>query len=143
MKDTQVILDLQAYVDGELDTARRAEVERLLTGDAEARELVEGLRQVARLIRDHEPTSAVPETREFYWSQIQRRIAAQESQTSRPQPAAAAINWLRWLAPALGVAAVAVVLAMPKKELSGQEFAEATTMTFHSDADGLTLHWIE
>ena len=143
MKDTQVILGLQAYVDGELDASRRAEVEQLLGSDAEARELVDGLRQVARLVRENEPVAKVPESREFYWSQIQRRIAVEESRSARPHAAASAVRWLRWLAPALGVAAVAVVLSLPKKDLVGHEFADATTMTFQSDADGLTIHWIE
>jgi anti-sigma factor RsiW len=143
MKDTQVILDLQAYVDGELDAARRSEVERLLDGDAGTRQIVDGLRQIARLVRENEPIATVPATREFYWSQIQRRIAAEENRGSRPKAASDAIRWLRWLAPALGVAAVAVVLSLPKEELAGQEIADATTMTFRSDTDGLTLHWLE
>ncbi len=144
MKETQVILDLQAYVDGELGADRRAEVERLLKGgDAESRQLVDGLRQIAQLVRENEPAAAVPDSRDFYWSQIQRRIAAEESRGSRAKVASNAIRWLRWIAPALGVAAVAVVLTLPKKDLSGQGFADATTMTFHSDADGLTIHWIE
>lgn len=143
MKDTQVILDLQAYVDGELDAGRRAEVERLLTGDAEARQVVDGLRQIARMVRENEPVATVPDTREFYWSQIQRRIAAEEARGSRSGSAGAAAHWLRWLAPALGVAAVAVVLALPKRDLAGPELADASTMTFRSDADGLTIHWIE
>jgi len=144
MKETQVILDLQAYVDGELGADRRAEVERLLKdADAESRQLVDGLRQIAQLVRENEPAATVPDSREFYWSQIQRRIAAEESRGSRAKVASNAIRWLRWIAPALGVAAVAVVLTLPKKDLSGQGFADATTMTFHSDADGLTIHWIE
>ena len=40
MKNNEWTLDLQAYVDGELEPSRRAEVEQVLAGDAEARELV-------------------------------------------------------------------------------------------------------
>ncbi|MBI5762335.1 MAG: zf-HC2 domain-containing protein [Planctomycetes bacterium] len=41
---------LTAYLDGELTEAERAEVEQLLARDAEARELLEELRETARLI---------------------------------------------------------------------------------------------
>ncbi len=143
MKTTEVILDLQAYVDSELDAARRAEVERLLNGDAEARQIADGLREVGRLVREHEPVAQVPETREFYWSQIQRRIAAAEGGGAAHKSASSALNWLRWLAPALGVAAVVVFVAMPRPGARGQEFADSTTVMYQSDADGLTIHWIE
>lgn len=149
MKTTEFTLDLQAYVDGELDASRRAEVERVLASDAEARELVAGLRQIAELVRTHEPVIQVPETREFYWSQIQRRIAQAEAVEAKEAPqASGAMQWLRWLAPALGVAAVAVMVALPRGEKDGATLAandtveDAVSMTFRSDADGVTIHWI-
>jgi len=149
MKTTEFTLDLQAYVDGELDSSRRAEVERVLASDAEARQLVEGLRQLSELVRSHEPTAKVPESREFYWSQIQKRIAAAESAENRNRPqASSALQWLRWLAPALGVAAVAVMIALPTREAAvgplaaGSPLEDAVSMTFRSDADGVTIHWI-
>ena len=143
MKSTEVVLDLQAYVDGELDAGRRAEVERLLSGDTEARQLVEGLQELGRLVRDHEPMAVVPETREFYWSQIQRRIKAGEVRPPATGSASHALNWLRWLVPALGVAAVVVLVALPRSQAHGPELADATSVTFHSDADGVTIHWLD
>lgn len=149
MKTTEFTLDLQAYVDGELDSSRRAEVERVLASDAEARQLVEGLRQLSDLVRNHEPVVRVPESREFYWSQIQKRIAAAEATGNREsREVSGALQWLRWLAPALGVAAVAVMIALPSRETSGGALAggsaleDAVSMTFRSDADGVTIHWI-
>lgn len=149
MKTTEFTLDLQAYVDGELDASRRAEVERVLASDAEARALVDGLRQLSELVRTHEPVARVPESREFYWSQIQRRIAAAEAAEGREaRPATGALNWLRWLAPALGVAAVAVFVALPRDGRENPTLAsngpveDAVSMTFRSDADGVTIHWI-
>jgi anti-sigma factor RsiW len=143
MKTTEVVLNLQAYVDGEMDAVQQAEVERLLATDGEARQLVEGLRTLGRLVREHEPVVRVPDSREFYWSQIQRRIAAEESRVEQPRPASHALQWLRWLVPALGVAAVVVLVALPRGGERGVEFADATRVTFQSDSDGLTIHWIE
>jgi len=149
MKTTEFTLDLQAYVDGELDSSRRAEVERALAGDADARRLVDGLRQLSELVRTHEPVAKVPESREFYWSQIQKRIAATELEGNRDRtPASRALQWLRWLAPAFGVAAVAVMIFLPRRDgsvgtlASGSTREDAVSMTFRSDADGVTIHWI-
>lgn len=147
MKTTPLTLDLQAYVDGALEPARRAEIERVLKDDAEARALVDGLRQISQLVRDHEPKLSVPASREFFWSQIQKRIDAADAATARDQrparPARSALAWLRWLVPALGVAAVAVVISLqrpPTPSFAGAENDD--TLTFHSDADGVTIHWV-
>jgi len=149
MNEKEWTLDLQAYVDGELEPSRRADVERVLAGDAEARELAAALRSLGELVRAHEPLARVPETREFYWSQIQRRIAAAEAAEGREaRPATGALNWLRWLAPALGVAAVAVFVVLPRDGRENPTLAsngpveDAVSMTFRSDADGVTIHWI-
>jgi anti-sigma factor RsiW len=150
MKTNEMVLDLQAYVDGELDPGRRAEVERVIGSDVEARRMVEGLRQVSCLLRENEPAIQVPETREFYWSQIQRRIAAAEKAESRAvMEAGGAAHWLRWLLPAFAVAAVAVMVVLPRSSagtrISGGSFADLgdpVSLTFHSDTDCLTIHWI-
>jgi anti-sigma-K factor RskA len=149
MRTDDLTLELQAYVDGELPAGRRAEVERALAQDADARTLVAGLRQLGTVLREHQPAARVPETREFYWAQIQRRLAAAErADAAAVKPARSALDWLRWVVPALGVAAVAVVLTLPKPgpgalaPATAGLAADSTVLTFHSDADGLTLHWI-
>lgn len=152
MKTHEFTLDLQAYVDGELSPSKRLEVERVLTNDAEAREMVDGLRRLAELVRQNEPALRVPDSREFYWSQIQRRIAAAEAAdavgTHRAASASRAAGWLRWLAPALGVAAVTVVVLLPNREadplvVAGSGVQDAVTMTYRSDSDGVVIHWID
>jgi len=146
MKTTDLTLDLQAYVDGELDAKRRSEIERVLQSDTDAQALVEGLRALGKLVRENEPIRSVPATRAFYWSQIQRRIESAEARdaasASQP-PVRSALHWLRWLLPALGVAAVAVVVSIqsPTSGSSGEP-ADSQTLTFHSDADGVTIAWI-
>jgi len=149
MKATELTLDLQAYVDGELPPEKRAAVEAALSGDSEARELVEGLRRLSLLVREHEPEIRVPASREFYWSQIQRQIESAE-RPAATRPAATALGWLRWLVPAMGAAAVAVVVNLrpsPEEVAFAGTFdsaqTESSAVVFRSESDGVTIHWID
>lgn len=162
MKNTEQLLDLQAYVDGELSDERRRQVEAALPSDLDARELVAGLRQLSTLLRENEPKVGVPASREFYWSQIQREIQrqAQDGARASAKPehsrspvspeASTALGWLRWLIPALGVAAVAVVVStrsLPREMAlaTGGDvtLVDATSTVFRSESDGVTVHWIQ
>jgi anti-sigma factor RsiW len=147
MKSTEQLLDLQAYVDGELPAERRRQVEAALPADLNAQELVTGLRQLGTLIRAHEPTATVPVSREFYWSQIRRQIDAEQP---KAPAASAALGWLRWLIPAMGVAAVAVVVSTQKtpREITLAGGGDVTVVdvsstVFRSESDGVTVHWIQ
>ncbi|MEI6340988.1 MAG: hypothetical protein WCR07_03450 [Verrucomicrobiota bacterium] len=149
MSNKEWTLDLQAYVDGELEPSRRSEVERVLAGDVEARDLVAALRSLGEVVRAHEPSERVPETREFYWSQVQRRIRLAEAADARQAAGASrAAGWLRWLVPTLGVAAVVVVVSLnrrasgPVVEVASAGMDDAVGMTFRSDTDGITVHWL-
>jgi len=147
MKSTEQLLDLQAYVDGELPEERRRQVEAALPADLDAQELVTGLRQLGTLIRAYEPTTTVPVTREFYWSQIRRQIEAEQP---KAPAASAALGWLRWLIPAMGVAAVAVVISTQQtpREITLAGGGDVTVVdvsstVFRSESDGVTVHWIQ
>ena len=147
MKNTEQLLDLQAYVDGELTEERRRQVEAALPADLDAQELVAGLRQLGTLIRAHEPVATVPASREFYWSQIRRQIEAEQP---KAPAASAALGWLRWLIPAMGVAAVAVVVStqqVPREiTLAGGgdvTVVDVSSTVFRSESDGVTVHWIQ
>lgn len=145
------MLEVQAHADGELEAGRRVEVERRLREDAGVRELHERLVRVRDQVRLGEPQFAVPETREFYWSQIQRRLAGTRPEPTSPR-GSMALNWMRWLAPALGLAAVALVLVVQDgtPAASGDDrpatvsmaHAEVTSVVYRSDSTGATIHWI-
>ena len=149
MNTQEMTLNLQAYVDGELSAAQRAELEKYLAKDADARTLVTGLKQLSALLKQGEPIAKVPDTREFYWSQIQRRISAQEkAQPRSTEPARTAAHWLRWLVPSLGVAVAAVVISLqygpshpPIASIDSSQ-TEASSVVFRSESDGVTIHWI-
>ena len=148
---SEQMLEIMAQIDGELDAGRQAEVQRLVASDASAAALHRELTQMRQAVRSHEPIGRVSDTREFYWSQIQRRIATEEkAATKATEPKPGMMTWLRWLAPAFGVAAVAVVVTLQQASPAITDIAtnvdssqtEASSLTFRSEADGVTVHWI-
>src|SRR4051812_33088103 len=106
--NSEVELELQAYLDGELAGADVRRVETLLANDAGAKALFQELKTTKSLLAGNEPEIKVPESREFYWSKIERAIERAE----KLEPAAATSagawlgRWRRYLAPLAGVAAV-------------------------------------
>ena len=161
MKTNGLDLELQAYADGQLDQlegltpARRAELDRQFAGDAAVRAQVEGLRSLSRLLRENEPVHAVPASREFYWSQIQRRITAAEQAEARALPTVRpASPWLRWWLPIVGTAAVGALAVLvsigglgnrPLGESAALEngSAESGAVVFRSEAEGVTICWLD
>ena len=83
----------------------------LAAADPEAAGLLAELQSIKAALLRNEPTVAVPETREFYWSKIERQI---QREAARPFPArgpgrsGSGAGWPRWL----GAAALAAVLLL-------------------------------
>jgi anti-sigma factor RsiW len=158
-RDTQ--LKVQAYLDNELSPGDARNVSKLISSDAFARELYHELKTTREVVSANEPEIQLPESRDFYWSQIQRRIAAAERQTAA---APARPWWLRIMAPALGTAALFALLltvvdtnqptnqqnplvAPPSRTAAAplhqvEEAAGVSTFTFRSEAEGVTLVWL-
>lgn len=143
----ETMLEIQSSVDGQLGNQRREAVARLLSSDTEARQLHQQLTAVRMALRQHEPAIAVPASREFYWSQIERRLQGRD--TSGVSTPSLSLGIWRWLAPMVGVSAVVAVIALQPFASSGlRSFPvgpgspQANTVTFSSEADGVTIHWI-
>jgi anti-sigma factor RsiW len=155
-RDTQ--LQVQAYLDNELSPADARNVSKLISSDVAIRELYNELKDTKDVLVQNEPEIRVPDTRDFYWSQIQRRIATAErvpiAAPSRPW-------WVRLLAPVAGtVALCALLLSVVNKD--GQptvvhsnlstlpsapihtvhEPADVNLFTFRSESEGVTLVWV-
>ncbi len=146
-------LKTQAWLDGELPPAEAAAIARLVNNDAAARDLSTELRQTTAALAVGEPVRPVPESREFYWSKIERAIrAAEDSRPSASRPA-----WwrslARWLVPAGFTAALAVWVASPYLHqrqqgswVSGAEIEsplnDVGSFTFRSEAERMTVVWI-
>jgi anti-sigma factor RsiW len=151
MMDHESQLKLQAFVDGELPEPEAREVASWLAKDAEATSLLNELRNTRRALKEAEPAVRVPESREFYWSKIQREIERQES-VMAPEPTVSLWSrFVRWLA-RFSVAAAALALLVWVGLEAGllQRFAPDTEMTvadsgaftYHDYANGTTLVWV-
>lgn len=105
-----VQLQVQALLDGELPAKDRAGVEEHLARDPEAQALLAELKMVHGALAGHEAEVRVPETREFYWSQIQRRMEAAQAGAGRVSARVGWFEaWRRVLIPFGTAAAVLVV----------------------------------
>ena len=102
-------MKLQAYLDGELPEGEARELATGLAQDQEAAALLAELRQTRDAIAGSEQVRALPESREFYWSKIQRAI--ERAEAPAPQPAGVS-GWVgalrRFLVPVTGLALLVV-----------------------------------
>jgi anti-sigma factor RsiW len=138
---------LQAYLDGELPVAERAQIETLLQQDAVAVALLAELRHTTGALTGYEAELKLPESREFYWSKIQREIQRQ------PAPVRVAefsvSHWLRRMlvpAGALAAIAIAVMLSVPRRGGAGDYFSasgDAVAFTYQNYNTGTTLVWLD
>ncbi len=105
--NAELMLRLQAWVDGELPASEAARVAELVRTDTAAAALAAELRVTRGFLAGNEPQAKLPESREFHWSKIQRAIERAEAEPSARE----SLPWLaalrRFLVPVSGVALVA------------------------------------
>ena len=158
MIDTDKALRLQAWLDGELEPEAAREMGAWVSQDEEARAMAEELRAVHQLLRTHEPLHPVPESRDFYWSGIQRAIASSPAEERVSVAEVWADWWRRWrrgftLATAVAVVALVVArLALPAErdlylatghEIDTSEASEGSSISFRSESARMTVVWVE
>jgi|DewCreStandDraft_4_1066084.scaffolds.fasta_scaffold91271_2 hypothetical protein len=136
--------ELQAYLDGELSARAARRVAGWLAREPEAQALAGELRMTKSVLAGNEPEVAVPESREFYWSKIQRAIEAAERAPDRRRVDWRELPWWRklWL-PASGLALVAVLLLILGKDpRMGSEFylTEVENLSEHFTAHAFRSH---
>lgn len=134
--DYEVQLKLQAFLDDELPEAEKREVANLLARDQEAAGLLGELRNTRQALAGFENGIKLPESREFYWSKIQREIERVERPASAPVKTSFATKLRRYLMPAAAVAAMAVAALLVYRP--GTITLTAETQTLLSDADAIT-----
>src|SRR5262245_62016701 len=102
-------LKLQAWVDGELPEGEARAVATLVETDPEARALVTELRMTHAFMASNEPEASLPESREFYWSKIQRAIEREAAAATTTTTDT--VSWVailrRFLTPVSGLALIA------------------------------------
>lgn len=100
------MLKLQSWVDGELPEAEARQVGDLVRTDNEAAALADELKMTSGFLAGNEPEVKLAESREFYWSRIERAIERAEVGAEGRD----ALPWLvalrRFLVPVSGVALV-------------------------------------
>ena len=151
--DWNAQLKLQAWLDGELPEAEACEAAKWLEHDREAAALAGELRNTRQALTGFEADVRLPESREFFWSKIEREIRRLET----PAPAAARKEsyWAlfrRFLVPASALTAVllgAVVLLRPAPPAAltlspafETASADAGIFTYRDDSAGTSLIWL-
>ena len=106
-------LKIQAWLDGELAPQESARIADLIDNDLEAKELADDLRAIQKALEVGEKQTVLEDSREFYWSQVERQIEAEEPITENPQPelvSGSLGNALRWLIPVGSLAAISALM---------------------------------
>jgi len=153
-------LKLQAFLDGELPEKDTREVAAWLARDADATSLLGELRNTRKALADFgkpgsagvSPASAlkVPESREFYWSKIQREIE-RSTPMAAPVKSASLFTLFRRILMPLGAVAVLVLGGIfTFHEFAGGQHAvqvnallgDAGAFTYRDEAQGMTVVWL-
>ena len=145
-------LKLQAFLDNELSEAEAREIAALVARDREATDLLKELRHTRQALKESALDVKLPESREFYWSKIQREIERLEPAPAAAGPVPFLARLRGFLVPAGAVAAVVLITvvagiqsgilrtaARPDTETA---LADSETFTYHDDANGTTLVWL-
>lgn len=146
-------LKLQAFLDGELPEKDAREVAAWLARDADATALLGELRNTRHALADFEPAVKVPESREFYWSKIQREIQRLEPETAPAPVRSFSLMTLlrRVIMPVGGLAVLAIAGVLAYNELSpgappvhvkAAMLADVGAFTYRDQAQGMTLIWL-
>jgi anti-sigma factor RsiW len=142
-------LSLQAWLDGELPEREAQRMGEWIASDAEAAALLSELRSVKEILPANETPRAVPDTREFYWSQIQRRIG-RDAKAARPARLPWYARWHGYLLPLTGVAALACALVVTLRHPLPPSFDEISAtsdvmeaVTFHDQSGQMTVVWLQ
>ena len=145
-------LRLQAYLDGELSSGEAREMAGWLERDAEARSLLAELENTRGALAGFDSEIKLPESREFYWSKIEREIRRSE----RPEQVSAPVSFLAglrlFLVPAGALAALVLAglfvwqqigsngaIRPPETETA---FASSDTFTYRDYSRGMTFVWV-
>ncbi len=147
-------LKVQAHLDQELSSGEAKQVAQWLEADPAAKAVRAELEAVRRLMRVGEVEVKLPESREFYWSKIERAIQSQTTQAARTANRAPRPWWWRVLAPAMGgLALLAAVLSLVRSSSTGSSLAylheietpleDTSAISFHSQSAGMTVVWVQ
>lgn len=146
--NTEQQLKLQAFLDGELPEKEARDMANWIARDPDAAALQAELRNTRQALSGFEASLKLPESREFYWSKIQREIQRTE-RAERAKPATSPMLWWRRLlipVTAVAVVAIAVLLALPSPGSRSSDvvtvLADPGALTFRDEKTGVTMVWL-
>ncbi len=149
-------LKLQAFLDGELPEHEAREILAWTQRDAAAAALLTELKNTRQAMVKSEPHLGVPESREFFWSKIEREIQRLEPQTISAPRVSIFTSLRRFLLPASAVATLviagmiahfnapkAIIESVADADTSSVETALANSdaTTYRDASEGTTLVW--
>jgi anti-sigma factor RsiW len=137
-------LKLQALLDGELPPPEARELERMVAQQPQAQALLTELKNTNQAFRGFGESLQLPESREFYWSKVERAIRAEKP---APHASSAFTAWRRFLLPAGAFAAVVVAgLLASHRQTGGLEaesvVADPGAFTYRDFRNRTTLVWL-
>jgi len=147
----EVGLKLQAYLDGELSATEAREVSSLIEKDADARSLYAELQQTSVALKGNEPDRRLPESREFFWSKIEREIQRLDA-----EPAPGTSWWLtfarRHMAAVSGFGVATALLLVAAFQMNvvspsmleeiDNPLDEGSSFSYRSESQKMTIVWI-
>jgi anti-sigma factor RsiW len=147
-------LKLQAFLDNELSEVEAQEISKWIATDPEAAALHAELKNTRQAMSGFEAGIKLPETREFYWSKIQREInRTEQQQQKQPVQESSPFAWLlRTLMPASAAALVALTALLAIKNLNpgttigapelSTALADSGAFTYRDNQEGMTVVWL-
>jgi len=149
-------LKLQSWLDGELPEREARRLAVWVAQNPAAQALVEELRMTKSLLAGNEPPLQVPESREFYWSKIERAIQRSEPVEEAREAIPWWAAWRRYLAPAAAVVLVAGVTLFTVKLIHPSDTDDASrfldvvenlseyteSFAFRSQTENMFVVWI-
>jgi len=148
----QIREQVSAFLDGELPEGEAREAAEWVARDREAAAMLEELRHTREALAGFETGTQLPESREFFWSKVQREI--QRRETPAPELARTPLFSVlrRFLVPASALAlvfAATVMVIRPAGPLGGTAGTEIETalsdsgaFTYRDYSAGTTLVWL-
>ena len=145
-------MKLQAFLDGELSESEAREVANWVARDKDATALLGELRNTRQALAGFESVMTLPESREFFWSKVQREIDRQESRQPVAEPSRPSLlaQWRRFIVSAGAIAAVILValiaIGPPGSGSVGTEaesaMADPGAFTYRDYSAQATLVWL-
>jgi anti-sigma factor RsiW len=143
-------LKLQAWLDGELPEAEASEVAKWPAKNPEAAALLEELRHTREAMAGSETDRQLPESREFFWSKVQREIQRLETPAAKPASAPLFALLRRFLVPASAIALLVIASVVLTRPGPGPALvteietalADSGAFTYRDYSAGTTLVWL-